>query len=409
MMKKLLCQIIIYGIVCVANLQAQNKAVFIIVDGISADVIEQIETPVIDEISSLGNYFRAYTGGVRNTISQSPTVSAVGYNHVLTGTWSYKHNVWDNNIAEPNYYYRSIFAIAKSLRPEIKTAIFSTWLDNRTKLVGEGLARSGFSKFDYAFDGFEADHQKFPHTKDKKHFLAIDEYVSTEAANYIKANGPDLSWLYLQYTDDAGHMYGDSDEFVEAIKSADKQIGKIWEAVKFRESTSDEKWMMLITTDHGRDSISGRGHGGQSERERSVWISTNIKNLNHRVNHNPAVVDIMPSILRFMNLKLPPEHEREIDGVPFLGPVSVAELNAKIKHDKIELSWQSFNQDEFLEIYISKTNHFKNGEVDDYQLVKTVSASQKQTSIDITELVSDFYKIWVRGRHNSVNTWVSKK
>jgi hypothetical protein len=122
---------------------AQRKAVFIILDGISADALEKTKTPFIDEISATGGYTRAYTGGVKETYNESPTISAPGYNHILTGTWSNKHNVWDNDIREPNYNYHNIFRIAEDHDPNLKTAIFSTWLDNRTKLIGDGLPQAG--------------------------------------------------------------------------------------------------------------------------------------------------------------------------------------------------------------------------------------------------------------------------
>lgn len=253
----------------------QRKAVFIILDGISADALENTETPFIDEISKKGGYTRAYTGGAKGTFSESPTVSAVGYNHVLTGTWSNKHNVWDNDIENPNYHYWNIFRIAKSYNPSLRTAIFSTWLDNRTRLIGEGLEVAGSIKLDYTFDGFELDENKFPHTADRKFILDIDEHVSTEAARYIQENGPDLSWVYLEYTDDMGHLYGDSPQYSDAIKKADEQVGKIWKAIQSREANTKEQWMIVITTDHGRDAETGKNHGGQSDRERTVWISTN--------------------------------------------------------------------------------------------------------------------------------------
>ena len=40
-----------------------RKAVFIILDGIPADVIEQVATPSIDEIAKAGGYARAHVGG----------------------------------------------------------------------------------------------------------------------------------------------------------------------------------------------------------------------------------------------------------------------------------------------------------------------------------------------------------
>jgi len=115
------------------------KALFIIVDGIPADVIEKLELPALKEIQQAGGYTRAYTGGEAEGYSKTPTISAVGYNSLITGTWANKHNVWDNDIAAPNYNYWNIFRVAEASDTTLTTAIFSTWLDNRTKLIGEAM------------------------------------------------------------------------------------------------------------------------------------------------------------------------------------------------------------------------------------------------------------------------------
>jgi hypothetical protein len=117
----------------------KKKALFVIVDGIAADVIENQPTPFLKTIAKAGGYTRAHVGGEKGGYSQTPTISAVGYNSLLTGTWVNKHNVWGNDIKAPNYHYWTLFRFFKEQYPQKKTAVFSSWLDNRTKLVGENL------------------------------------------------------------------------------------------------------------------------------------------------------------------------------------------------------------------------------------------------------------------------------
>src|SRR5688572_16650100 len=198
-----------------------KKVVFIIVDGISSDSKEKVPTPHLDAIAKAGGYTRAYVGGGKGTYSQTPTISAVGYNSLLTGTWVHKHNVWDNDIEDPNYHYPDIFRIAEKFNPNLQTAVFSTWTDNRTKLIGEGLAQTGNVRLDYKFDGLELDTIQYPHDENSDYIHRIDEAVASEAARYIREEGPDLSWVYLQYTDDMGHRYGNDEKFYDAIRLAD--------------------------------------------------------------------------------------------------------------------------------------------------------------------------------------------
>ena len=299
-----------------------KKVLFVILDGIPADVLDSVATPNIDKISAIGGYTDASMGGEIGGYSETPTISAVGYNSLLTGVWANKHNVWGNSIKNPNYNYWTVFRMLKEADPTKKTAIFSTWLDNRTKLVGANLPATGDFTFDYYFDGMELDTLNFPHEKDRKYIYQIDEAVSKEAARYIQKDGPDMSWMYLEFSDDMGHGFGNSPQMIDGVEKADVQIGRVWEAIQYREKTFGEDWLIVITTDHGRTD-DGFGHGGHSPRERSTWIVTNSKYTNSHFEGTPHMVDILPSIANHMNLSIPKKIAMELDGTPFIDELGI--------------------------------------------------------------------------------------
>jgi Type I phosphodiesterase / nucleotide pyrophosphatase len=297
-----------------ARADRPRKAVFILLDGIPADVIEKVPTPALDDIAARGGYARAHVGGALGGVTETPTISAPGYMSLLTSTWANKHNVRGNSNQSPNYAYWNIFRIVETADSSRKTALFSTWLDNRTILVGEGRPGAGNFRLDHAVDGFERDTVAFPHDRASRYIMAIDDRVTTEAAAYIAAHGPDLSWVYLQHTDDAGHAGGDGEAFYAAVQQADARVGRIWDAVKKRQALGED-WMIVVTTDHGRDSATGKGHGGQSARERTTWIVINQSGLGARfARGEAAIVDIAPTILQHLRVPVPAAVLREMEG-----------------------------------------------------------------------------------------------
>ncbi|QNL47939.1 alkaline phosphatase family protein [Olivibacter sp. SDN3] len=387
--------------------QEQRKVVYIIADGISADVIEQAQTPNLREISTQGSYLRVYQGGEAGAYNESPTISAVGYNNILTGVWYNKHNVPDNNIEAPNYHYPSIFRVLKDAYPEKTIGIFSSWQDNRTKLIGEGLPATGNIQMDYAFDGLELDTLRYPHDKERQFMSVIDQAVSENAAKTIQEEGPDLSWVYLEFTDDMGHMHGDSPAYSAAVEKMDAQVGLIWQAIKKRAADTGEDWMIMITTDHGRDEKTGKGHGGQTFRQRSAWLVCNkvLENPYSRYG-KPSVVDLYPTIANFLNIEIPKESLWELDGVTLMDDIAIAHPQAYYFQEQLDISWTALDDNGEVNIWISTTNNKKTGGSDHYQHIGAFPLRDKHAVIPVKDYPSDFYKVVLETEKNTVNRWI---
>lgn len=378
---------------------------FIIGDGIPADLIE---TNLAATLKKLGPYRRAYVGGENGSYSSTWTISAPGYMSLLTGTWGHKHNVFDNDVKEPNYHYRNLFRLLKETDATKTIGIFSTWIDNRVKLIGEGLNAAGKIRFDYQFDGYELDPINYPHDPERFFIHQIDERVTNETCRTLEQFSPDLSWVYLEYTDDMGHRFGDSEQFNRSIVIFDQQVERITKAIEHRQKRFNEEWLVIVTTDHGRDSLTGQDHGDHSERERTTWIVTNYPSMNdyfHR--YQPGIVDIFPTITRFLQMTTPLDIENELDGVALIGKVSLIHPEVTFaSSQQLTVKWQVLDRTGDVGVFLCTTNLFKDGLKDNYVLVATVPIFKQMITVNISKYPSNFYKILLRGRYNSVNRWI---
>ena len=77
-------------------------------------------------------------------------------------------------------------------------------------------------------------------------------------------------------------------------------------------------WLVVVTTDHGRTSSNGKGHGGQSDRERTIWIASNSPRMVSPSERSAAIVDIYPTIAAHMRFDVPEEVAAQLEGQSLL-------------------------------------------------------------------------------------------
>jgi hypothetical protein len=374
----------------------KRKVLFAIIDGIPADCIMRLQPPTIMEIAHEGHFCVSFAGGIVGTASQTPTISAIGYTNILTGTWMYKHQVKGNDNIHPNYSYPTIFRVAKDQPQPVTTAIYSSWTDNRTILLGEGLEATRQLKIDYVRDGYDKDNVRFPKQPGDVQLQKVDDQICSDAAACISSNAPDLNWLYLWYPDDAFHHNGNGKIADDAIMTVDRQLAKVWASVKDRERKYGEDWLVIITTDHGREE-KGFRHGNQSARERASWIATNVKKVNrHFTAGKLSQVDIFPTICQYMQWQLDNNVRFELDGQSFLGKTDMDDFKLFPYDNTIDLQWTPNNRQDNAEVYLTTTNDRFKGMTDNWQKVGEVKVKEGHFLIDFSKYPkSKLYKFAV--------------
>src|SRR5690349_5427865 len=114
----------------------------------------------------------------------------------------------------------------------------------------------------------------------------------------------------------------------------------------------------------------------------------------------------MPSIANYLNLKLPAGVYKEVDGIPFIGPVSAAGLKKIYTQNRIDISWQALQKNGKVKVWVTTTNNFKTGGADEYHLLGETDLNQEHFLADVKQYPSQFYKVVLEAPNNTLNKWL---
>lgn len=195
-----------------------------------------------------------------------PTVSGPSWSTILTGTTQQLHKVIDNDFKNHNLSQApDLLTRAKALHSDITTYAAAGWpplIDPHD--VGPVIA----TRYE---DQQSLSHKIFFRDGESNGYEKVDPEVAEDAVTAIDGIGPDLSFVYFCGADEAGHLHGTVEgPYFDAIERIDSLVANLHKTVLKRHSKFDEKWLIIITTDHGhRDE---GGHGGDSQQERASFV-----------------------------------------------------------------------------------------------------------------------------------------
>ena len=123
------------------------------------------------------------------------------------------------------------------------------------------------------------------------------------------------------------------------------------------------------------------------------------------------MVDVLPSVANHLDIDITKAQKYELDGVPFIGEVSIADPKASKAQNKITVEWTAFATKGKVKILLTGTNNFKGKGLagkDDYVLLGEFDVSKRKAEVTIPKALmgKEMYKIVIEGEHNSLNRWV---
>lgn len=326
---------------CACQKDEGKRVLLIGIDGLQYEQMQTIPTPNLDRLTIT----KAYAGGVQGTGTEQPTSSGPGWATILTGVWASKHQVWSNALLVADYHYPSLMFRTKQAIPSLSLSAVMHWVVPYFVFFIQEVPTLNYLS------------------------LGNDESVAKQVVHRIANDKSDVIFAHLDAPDHAGHAFGFSPEHTQAVIDSDRYVGWMLDAVAQRAlDKPEEDWLIMVVTDHGREPVSGFGHGNQTREEKTVFIGTNATALNDAFSYQsaglldnsfdglygyPSQADVAPTIFR--HLGIPIQAHWNLDGVPLVGEIGVIRLMAQVENGDVLLQWINAQpSDEGVEI-------FKNG------------------------------------------------
>lgn len=257
------------------------KVVVIGIDGAMYDKIVEAKAPSLLKLASEG------TVG-QSSIAPHTTISGPSWSSVLTGVWDTKHGIKNNNFdATPFEAWPTVFTRLEQTNPELRTRSVATW-PNIAIIAGSGTPADA--------------NVVSPSQPGDPTGAAVDAITGDTNAAAIRDEGPDFLFTHLDQVDAVGHAHGSaSTQFLDSLRSVDREVGKIVSAVDARAAAHPgETWQIIVTTDHGHTPTGG--HGGQTPDETANFVIARGSAFTAGAATADSLIDLTPTALDLLGV-----------------------------------------------------------------------------------------------------------
>ncbi len=235
-----------------------QKAVLIGIDGAQLEKLYLLSLrDEATEITDL-DIVETFTGGFTGTGTEQDTSSGPGWSTLLTGVWVDQHGIPNNSGQPINAEIDSLFERVDAGIEDAVIASVVNWAPiNEQYFAREAGLLDEPAVIDFVISGLP------------------DADVAATTADLITTEGPDFTFVQLDETDAVGDALGFGEEYDQALIKAAAEVGQIIDAVEAREAANpDEDWIVLISTDSGRDGALGLRDGGQEPSQKRTFIAS---------------------------------------------------------------------------------------------------------------------------------------
>lgn len=252
----------------------KQKVLLVLVDGMRPDAIDACTHPFLRNL-------RERTSYCMNSLTVFPPVTLPCHSSLFFSVDPIRHgiitNVWSPLV-------RPIDSLADVVaRFQKKAAMFYNWEELRDLNRPGSLVHSEYLKMQPDFDKI------------------TDNILTDHAIDCIQNEDPDFVFLYLGYTDTAGHRFGWMGEnYLNAVSNASACIEKIFNALP-------KDWSMIVTADHGGHD---RCHGDNIPEDMIIptyFFGSSFEAGKQLEGVN--IKDVAPTIACLLDLPIPPEWE----------------------------------------------------------------------------------------------------